>query len=217
MIAPVHGIARPQTQISIRGKTYGRAIPVNLLQLCGVLGLMPKPIAPSNFAAKLVAKTAYPCRFIARGEIAPGDAIRPGKGIIAISAEKLRLEIMKQGQIQKLIQKCRRLLAACLLSVLLLLGFSQTSAWASTLNYSNSGIQLALAASSRFAAPSDEDLGVKKMTENRREKLREKRRQWQNQASSEAYDEAEQAAKEQESAKDKLNLEEITEENELVK
>jgi hypothetical protein len=77
----------------------------------------------------------------------------------------------------------------------------------------SSPIQIALAASSRFAAPSDEELEIQKMTERRREELREKRRQWQNQASEAAVEEAEEERAAKEAAEKKLNLEEIAEEN----
>ncbi len=72
---------------------------------------------------------------------------------------------------------------------------------------------IALAASSRFAAPSDEALEIEKMSERRREELREKRRQWQNRASEAAAEEAEQERIAEEVAQDKLNLQEIEEEN----
>jgi len=74
-------------------------------------------------------------------------------------------------------------------------------------------IQIALAASSRFAAPTDEELEIQKMSERRREELREQRRNWQNQASEAAAEEAEQARMAEDIDEDKLNLEEIAEEN----
>ena len=75
---------------------------------------------------------------------------------------------------------------------------------------------VALAASSRFAAPSDEELQIQKMTERRRQELREKRRRWQNQASEAAVEEAEQERAAQEAAEEKLNRQEIAEENSVT-
>jgi hypothetical protein len=75
------------------------------------------------------------------------------------------------------------------------------------------GELIALAASSRFAAPTDEELEIQKMSERRREELREKRRQWQNQASEAAVEEAELERMAEDTDEDKLNLEEIAEEN----
>jgi hypothetical protein len=74
-------------------------------------------------------------------------------------------------------------------------------------------VHIALAASSRFAAPSDEELEIQKMSERRRKELREKRRQWQNRASETAAEEAEQERMAEATNEDKLNLEEIAEEN----
>lgn len=73
---------------------------------------------------------------------------------------------------------------------------------------------VALAASSRFAAPTDEELEIQKMSERRREELREKRRQWQNRASEAAVEEAEQARAEQEAAK---ATDEMAEENSVTR
>jgi len=72
---------------------------------------------------------------------------------------------------------------------------------------------IALAASSRFAAPTDEELEIQKMSERRREELREKRRQWQNQTSEAAVEEAEQERAAKEAAEKKLNLEKMAEKN----
>lgn len=97
-----------------------------------------------------------------------------------------------------------RLLSAAVTGVLLALSWVPLSALAVDIKPAESApdqvspVKIALAASSRFAAPSDEELQIQKMTERRREELREKRRQWQNQASEAAVERAEQeqAAKE---------------------
>jgi cell shape-determining protein MreC len=92
--------------------------------------------------------------------------------------------------------------------------FSLTPAAALAMSASSQRPHLiALAASSRFAAPSDEELQIQKMSEQRRQELREKRRQWQKEASASASNEAEEVAEVEKSAKDKLNLDEIAEEN----
>lgn len=81
----------------------------------------------------------------------------------------------------------------------------------------DSNTLIALAASSRFAAQSDSE-EQSRISEKRLQELRERRRAWQNQASATAAEEAEDeyANSLGEAVRDKLNLDEITEENEVV-
>ncbi|PSN14884.1 hypothetical protein C7293_09625 [filamentous cyanobacterium CCT1] len=110
-------------------------------------------------------------------------------------------------------------LSVMLVSVMVLFGFSQTAALANStmpeLGASSSAL-IALAASSRFAAEAAFEGEEPKISESRLEEMREQRRQWQSEASANANTEIESEGSVGEAVKDKLNLEEITEENEIV-
>jgi hypothetical protein len=112
-----------------------------------------------------------------------------------------------------------RSLMILIMGVALAIGITPTSVLAAetapvdVTSVQPAAIHIALAASSRFAAPTDEELDIQKMSERRREKLREQRREWQNQASEAAAEEAEQERMAADTDEDKLNLEEIAEEN----
>ncbi|MGB3200285.1 MAG: hypothetical protein WBA99_05250, partial [Nodosilinea sp.] len=76
---------------------------------------------------------------------------------------------------------------------------------------------IALAASSRFAAEAAFEGEEPKLSEAKLEKMRERRRQWQSEASASADTEIDTTEESVGNAiKDKLNLEEITQENEIV-
>jgi hypothetical protein len=107
-------------------------------------------------------------------------------------------------------------LTVLFVTMVALFGFSQTAALAGP----SHGSLIALAASSRFAAQAEsKDLKLV-IPEEKLSEMREQRREWQNQATNNAAAAAE--AKKQskrsanESIKDKLNLDEITQENEIV-
>ncbi|MFQ4135173.1 hypothetical protein PGN35_002530 [Nodosilinea sp. PGN35] len=107
-------------------------------------------------------------------------------------------------------------LAVLVFSVALLFGVSQPTALAS----SAPGSLVALAASSRFAAQAESDALKPVIPEERLSEMREQRREWQNQVSASASAAADNAKNKDQSAgelvKDKLNLDEITQENEIV-
>jgi hypothetical protein len=110
-------------------------------------------------------------------------------------------------------------LSVLLVSVMVVFGFSQTAALA---NSTTPGLEpgsnslIALAASSRFAAEAAFEGEEAKISESRLEKMRERRRQWQSEVSANADTENESEPSLGEAVKDKLNLEEITQENEIV-
>ncbi|HEY9881379.1 MAG TPA: hypothetical protein V6D29_23180 [Leptolyngbyaceae cyanobacterium] len=108
-----------------------------------------------------------------------------------------------------------------LMSVVLLFGFSQTAALANSTSLgteSTSTVLIALAASSRFAAQSELKGQESPISAARLDELREKRREWQSEVSSAANteNEDESGSVVDKVVKDKLNLNEITEENEIV-
>ncbi|PSR17653.1 hypothetical protein C8255_11515 [filamentous cyanobacterium CCP3] len=110
-------------------------------------------------------------------------------------------------------------LSVMLVSVIVLFGFSQTAALANSTMPdlgANSSALIALAASSRFAAEAAFEGEEPEISESRLEEMREQRRQWQSEASAKANTEIESEGSVGEVVKDKLNLEEITEENEIV-
>ncbi|WOD40206.1 hypothetical protein [Nodosilinea sp. E11] len=78
---------------------------------------------------------------------------------------------------------------------------------------------IALAASSRFAANKELEGQEPIISESRLEEMREQRREWQSEASAAAAAALDNTTTEDTvggTVKDKLNLEEITEENEIV-
>lgn len=107
-------------------------------------------------------------------------------------------------------------LTVLLVTVVALFGFSQTAALASP---SPSSL-VALAASSRFAAQAESKNLKPVIPEEKLSEMREQRREWQNQAATTAAAAAEADKQSKSSAgelvKDKLNLDEITQENEIV-
>ncbi|MBD2110512.1 MULTISPECIES: hypothetical protein [Cyanophyceae] len=107
-------------------------------------------------------------------------------------------------------------LTVLFVTVVALFGFSQTAALASPTPSS----LVALAASSRFAAQAESEALKTTIPEEKLSEMREQRREWQNKAATTAAAAAEAGKKPKSSAgeliKDKLNLDEITEENEIV-
>ena len=106
-----------------------------------------------------------------------------------------------------------------LVGVMVLFGFSQPAALANSAMPelgSNSSALIALAASSRFAAEAAFNGEEPKISESRLEEMREQRRQWQSEVSANANTEDDSESSVGEAVKDKLNLEEITQENEIV-
>lgn len=77
---------------------------------------------------------------------------------------------------------------------------------------------LALAGSSRFAAQAEAGSPESAISEDKLNEMREKRREWQSEASGEAAQEAQEEANDSfgEALREKLNLEEISEENEII-
>jgi hypothetical protein len=107
-----------------------------------------------------------------------------------------------------------------LVSVIVLLGFSQTAALASSTlpeTESTPNALIALAASSRFAAQAEYKDAEPFVSEDRLDDMKEKRREWQSKVSAAADNEKESVDSVEDIVKDKLNLNEITEENEIVK
>lgn len=107
-------------------------------------------------------------------------------------------------------------LTVLFVTLVALFGFSQTAALASP----TSSSLVALAASSRFAAQA-ESKGLKPVIpEEKLSEMREQRREWQNKATTQAAAAADAEKQSKGSAgeliKDKLNLDEITKENEIV-
>lgn len=103
-----------------------------------------------------------------------------------------------------------------LVSAALFLGLTQTAALAQSVAAASNPALLALAASSRFAAEANSTAPAEDISDAKLDKLREQRREWQSEASS-ASESAEPGANSVgEAVKDKLNLNEITEENEIV-
>lgn len=122
-------------------------------------------------------------------------------------------------------------LTALAVGAIVLFGFAQTAALASPIpsermaSLSPSGTAFtsnslfALAASSRFAADKEFEGQVPTISEQRLEEIREQRREWQSEVSAKAAAEGDNTTSKTTLpgvAKDKLNLEEITEENEIV-
>ena len=107
-------------------------------------------------------------------------------------------------------------LAVLLVAVVAIFGFSQTAALA---NPAPSSL-VALAASSRFAAQAESKGAEPIIPEEKLSEMREQRREWQNKAATDAAAAADSGKKSKSSAgeliKDKLNLDEIVEENEIV-
>ncbi|PZV02915.1 MAG: hypothetical protein DCF32_14480 [Leptolyngbya sp.] len=102
------------------------------------------------------------------------------------------------------------------MAVVALFGFSQTAALA---NPAPSSL-VALAASSRFAAQAESKGAEPIIPEEKLSEMREQRREWQNKAATDAAAAADADKTSNSSAgeliKDKLNLNEITQENEIV-
>lgn len=115
------------------------------------------------------------------------------------------------------IAKCS---VALVMGVVMLLSTFQSSALANTTSLEtefSGSVQIARAASSRFAAQAESEGQESFISESKLDEMRAKRRDWQREASataSEAETETEESVGE--AVKDKLNLEEITEENEIV-
>ncbi|MGB3311652.1 MAG: hypothetical protein WBA86_18030 [Nodosilinea sp.] len=110
-------------------------------------------------------------------------------------------------------------LSVLLVSVMVVFGVFQTPALANSTTPDlapTSSALIALAASSRFAAEAAFEGGEPTISESRLEKMRERRRQWQSEVSANADTENDTEDSIGEAIKDKLNLEEITEENEIV-
>lgn len=122
-------------------------------------------------------------------------------------------------------------LASVVFGVMALFGFSQTAALASHLSpntmplalsfkaVATSNSPIALAASSRFAADKEFEGQTPTISEQRLDKIREQRREWQSEASAAAAAELDNSTTKDSvggAIKDKLNLKEITEENEIV-
>ncbi len=122
-------------------------------------------------------------------------------------------------------------LTLLVVGMIVLFGFAQTAALASPIPsermtfVSPSGAAftsnplIALAASSRFAADKEFEGQAPTISEQRLEEIREQRREWQSEVSTEAAAESDNTTSKTSllgAAKDKLNLEEITEENEIV-
>lgn len=109
-------------------------------------------------------------------------------------------------------------LVVMLVGSLILLGLAQPVLAAPAGSQLAANLQLALAGSSRFAAQAEAGPQESAISEDKLNEMREKRREWQSEASGEAAQEAEQEANSSfgEALKDKLNLEEISEENEII-
>jgi hypothetical protein len=106
-------------------------------------------------------------------------------------------------------------LGILLMGAIALMGFSPAVALANPLP----NLPVALAASSRFAAQAEAKDQEPMISEERLSELREQRREWQSEASAAAAAEGEVDTTGEpvaEAVKDKLNLEEITDENEIV-
>lgn len=106
-------------------------------------------------------------------------------------------------------------LAVLFVAVVALFGFSQ----AAVANPTPSPL-VALAASSRFAAQAESKDAKPIIPEEKLSEMREQRREWQNKATTQAAAAADAEKQSKSSAseliKDKLNLDEITQENEIV-
>ena len=116
-------------------------------------------------------------------------------------------------------------LAVLVVSVVVLFGFSQTAALANSNPLSTAlnaelapNSLIALAASSRFAAQAESEGQEPIISEAKLNEKREQRREWQSEVSAAAVTEPKTEPDESlgELIKDKLNLEEIVEENEIV-
>ncbi|MBD2105905.1 hypothetical protein [Nodosilinea sp. FACHB-13] len=107
-------------------------------------------------------------------------------------------------------------LTVLFVTVVALFGFSQMTALASPTPSS----LVALAASSSFAAQTESQAQKPIISEEKLSEMREQRREWQNRAATTAAAAAETDEKSTSSAgeliKEKLNLDEITQENEIV-
>ncbi|MBD2256759.1 hypothetical protein [Pseudanabaena sp. FACHB-2040] len=114
-------------------------------------------------------------------------------------------------------------LAVLLMGVIVLFGFSQTAALANSTpprTESASNVLVALAASSRFASQAELKNQEPTVSESRLDEMREQRREWQSEVSAAAETKSDMKKESGDSVgetiKNKLNLEEITEENEIV-
>lgn len=122
-------------------------------------------------------------------------------------------------------------LTALALGVMILFGFSQAAALASPMLSEARSLSLpsatalttnsliALAASSRFAAAKEFEGQAPTISEQRLDQIREQRREWQSEVSAEAAAERDNTTTKNTlpgAVKDKLNLDEIIEENEIV-
>lgn len=111
--------------------------------------------------------------------------------------------------------------AVLVFGVMALLSFSQTAAFASTTPAKMESISnelIALAASSRFAAEAEFKNQEPIVLEERLDELKERRREWQSAVSGAANTEQEDTLENpiDDVVKNKLNLDEITQENEIV-
>lgn len=106
-----------------------------------------------------------------------------------------------------------RRLVVLLVSMAVLFGLSQTAALAN----SAPNPLVALAASSRFAAQAESEALKPDIPEEKLSKMREQRREWQNKASAAAAAEGKTEPSTGNLVRDKLNLDEITQENEMIK
>lgn len=124
--------------------------------------------------------------------------------------------MMKTPALRPWFRTVLKQLSLLLVSLIMALGLIPVAAQAVPFTPGSPQLTLALTASSRFATPSDEDLDVQQIPEGRLEELRAQRREWQSEVSAAAYDAAEQAEDAEETVKEKLNLEEIIEDNEIL-
>jgi hypothetical protein len=121
-----------------------------------------------------------------------------------------------------LFQAIAKRLMVLLVSAMVLLGVLPTPALAGPLaanTPTSPNGYLALAASSRFAAQAEVEADPQDPTipESRLEEMREQRREWQSEVSSAATDVKDETGNSVgEVIKDKLNLEEIVEDNEIL-
>ncbi|MGB3139093.1 MAG: hypothetical protein WBG38_10825 [Nodosilinea sp.] len=103
------------------------------------------------------------------------------------------------------------------ISIMVLFSLSQTTALAATATNQGTGVSLlALAPSSRLATQATPAGEEPVISEAKLDSMRENRRQWQSEASAVADTTEEAPASIGEVIKDKLNLDEIVEENEIV-
>jgi hypothetical protein len=93
---------------------------------------------------------------------------------------------------------------------------ARAAAIPSTLSFTP-GWQLALAASSRFAAEAETENLEPTISEAKLNEMRERRREWQSAASATAAAESKAEKSDDEGVKEKLNLDEITQNNPITK